>query len=118
MSVVNDCRQHHLSDAVRARGERDVCVPPLWSPPTGRDFVCSNFTRTLDNWDPAVTDALAARRQWHQRRMIPASNSYRVAENLPNAVLLLYPDSGHGSIFQFHDSFTRQAAAFLASDSP
>jgi len=31
---------------------------------------------------------------------------------------LAYPDSGHGSLFQFHDSFTRHAAAFLASDSP
>jgi len=50
--------------------------------------------------------------------MIPVSNSYFLTENLPNAVLLTYPDSGHGSLFQFHDSFTRQAAAFLASDSP
>lgn len=50
--------------------------------------------------------------------MIPVSNSYRLAENHPNAVMLAYPDSGHGSLFQFHDSFTRQAAAFLASDSP
>jgi len=50
--------------------------------------------------------------------MIPVSNSYRLAENLPNAALLAYPDSGHGSLFQFHDSFTRQAAAFLASDAP
>ena len=49
--------------------------------------------------------------------MIPVSNSYRLCENLPNAVLLTYPDSGHGSLFQFHESFTRQAAAFLASDS-
>lgn len=50
--------------------------------------------------------------------MIPISNSYWLAENLPNAVLLAYPDAGHGSLFQFHESFTRQAAAFLASDSP
>jgi len=50
--------------------------------------------------------------------MIPVSNSYRLAENLPNAVLLAYPDSGHGSLFQFHDSFTRHATAFLASDAP
>jgi pimeloyl-ACP methyl ester carboxylesterase len=50
--------------------------------------------------------------------MIPVSNSYRLTENLPNAVLLVYPDAGHGSLFQFHESFTRQAAAFLASDSP
>ena len=50
--------------------------------------------------------------------MIPVSNSYRLAEYLPNAVLLVYPDSGHGSLFQFHGSFTRHAAAFLASDAP
>jgi pimeloyl-ACP methyl ester carboxylesterase len=50
--------------------------------------------------------------------MIPVSNSYRLSENLPNAVLLAYPNSGHGSLFQFPESFTRHAAAFLASDSP
>jgi pimeloyl-ACP methyl ester carboxylesterase len=49
--------------------------------------------------------------------MIVIRNSYWLSENLPNAVLLTYPDSGHGSLFQWHDSFTRQAAAFLASDS-
>ena len=50
--------------------------------------------------------------------MIPIRNSYMLSEHLPNAVLLTYPDSGHGSLFQFHDSFTWQAAAFLASDCP
>ena len=49
--------------------------------------------------------------------MIPVRNSYWLSENLPNAVLLTYPDSGHGSLFQFHDSFTRQATAFLEADS-
>ena len=50
--------------------------------------------------------------------MIPVSNSYRLSENLPNAVLLTYPDAGHGSLFQWADSFTRQAVAFLSADSP
>ena len=49
--------------------------------------------------------------------MIPVSNSYWLSAHLPNAVLLTYPDSGHGSLFQFHESFTRQATAFLASKS-
>jgi pimeloyl-ACP methyl ester carboxylesterase len=49
--------------------------------------------------------------------MIPVPNSYRLSENLPNAVLLTYPDAGHGSLFQYPDSFTRHAAAFLSSDS-
>ena len=49
--------------------------------------------------------------------MIPVSNSYWLSAHLPNAVLLTYPDSGHGSLFQFHVSFIEQAAAFLASQS-
>ncbi len=40
-----------------------------------------------------------------------------LSENLPDAMLVAYPDAGHGSLFQYHQSFTRQAAAFLASDS-
>jgi pimeloyl-ACP methyl ester carboxylesterase len=50
--------------------------------------------------------------------MIPVRNSYWLSAFLPNAVLMTYPDSGHGSLFQFHESFTRQAAAFLSSESP
>lgn len=50
--------------------------------------------------------------------MIPVANSYWLSANLPNAVLMTYPDAGHGSLFQFHESFTRQAGAFLGSDSP
>jgi pimeloyl-ACP methyl ester carboxylesterase len=49
--------------------------------------------------------------------MIPVLNSYWLGENLPNAVLLTYPDAGHGSLFQWHESFTRQVKEFLASDS-
>ena len=47
--------------------------------------------------------------------MIPVRNSYWLAENLPNAVLLVYPDAGHGSLFQCAESFTRHATAFLSS---
>jgi pimeloyl-ACP methyl ester carboxylesterase len=50
--------------------------------------------------------------------MIPVRNSYFLAEQLPNAVLLTYPDAGHGSLFQWHESFQRHAAALLALKSP
>lgn len=49
--------------------------------------------------------------------MIPVRNSYMLSENLPNAMLLTYPDAGHGSLFQFHSSFVKQASQFLDSDS-
>jgi hypothetical protein len=36
--------------------------------------------------------------------------------DLPNAILLTYPDAGHGSLFHFHESFVRQASLFLDSE--
>lgn len=48
--------------------------------------------------------------------MIPVRNSYALAEHLPRAMLLTYPDAGHGSLFQFHESFVRQASLFLDSE--
>src|SRR6266849_1648168 len=55
--------------------------------------------------------------QGFKDEMIPVRNSYWLAENLPNASLLVYPDAGHGSLFQYAESFTKHAAAFLSSDS-
>jgi pimeloyl-ACP methyl ester carboxylesterase len=48
--------------------------------------------------------------------MIPVRNSYMLGEHLPNAMLITYPDAGHGSLFQFHESFVRKASEFLGSD--
>jgi pimeloyl-ACP methyl ester carboxylesterase len=45
--------------------------------------------------------------------MIPVRNSYFLVEHLPNATLLVYPDAGHGSLFQFHASFVQQARMLL-----
>jgi pimeloyl-ACP methyl ester carboxylesterase len=50
--------------------------------------------------------------------MIPVRNSYWLGEHLPNAMLLTYPDAGHGSLFQWHESFQHQVTEFLASNSP
>src|SRR5262249_4867797 len=50
--------------------------------------------------------------------LIPVSNSSRLVENLSNAALHVYPDAGHGSLFQYHVSFVRHATTFLESESP
>ncbi|MHA3018910.1 alpha/beta fold hydrolase [Mycobacterium sp. BMJ-28] len=48
-------------------------------------------------------------------RMVPTSNSYDLARRLPNATLRIYPDAGHGGIFQAHQRFVPEALAFLAA---
>lgn len=47
-------------------------------------------------------------------RMVPSSNSLDLAALLPRGELVpLYPDAGHGGIFQYHDEFVAKALEFL-----
>jgi len=45
--------------------------------------------------------------------VVPTVNSYILQQNLPNAELILFPDSNHGSHFQFTETFNRCATDFL-----
>jgi pimeloyl-ACP methyl ester carboxylesterase len=45
--------------------------------------------------------------------MAPTINSFELARLLPNAQLSIFPDAGHGGIFQYHDIFVQQALDFL-----
>jgi pimeloyl-ACP methyl ester carboxylesterase len=119
-------------------------APTATSQQAGEDFIDRLSKRKGDREPVSGTEVaqaqLAAFRDWEQSsgeffadlkcivqptlvvngvhdEMIPAFNSYRLVENLPNAVLLIYPDAGHGSIFQWHTSFARQAKEFFASES-
>lgn len=47
-------------------------------------------------------------------RMVPTPNSRDLARRLPNSQLVIYPDAGHGGLFQFHDEFVRSTREFLA----
>jgi pimeloyl-ACP methyl ester carboxylesterase len=47
-------------------------------------------------------------------RMVPTVNTYDLAKRLPNSSLIIYPDAGHGGIFQFHQDFVKQSLTFLA----
>ncbi|QTN27098.1 alpha/beta hydrolase [Rhodoferax sp. AJA081-3] len=46
-------------------------------------------------------------------RMVPTPNTHDLARRLPNSTLIIYPDAGHGGIFQFHADFVPSALAFL-----
>lgn len=45
--------------------------------------------------------------------MVHAYNSYAMAMRLPQAQLVLYPDAGHGFLFQVPEAFGRQVVEFL-----
>lgn len=47
-------------------------------------------------------------------RMVPSKNTHDLARRLPNSQLIIYPDSGHGAVFQFHADFVSEALEFLA----
>jgi pimeloyl-ACP methyl ester carboxylesterase len=46
-------------------------------------------------------------------RMVPTTNSLDLARRLPDSDLVIYPDAGHGGIFQFHGQFVAKALEFL-----
>ncbi len=45
--------------------------------------------------------------------MIASINSWHLAQNIPNAQLLIYPDAGHGAQFQYPERFLKHALQFL-----
>ncbi|MFJ3762630.1 alpha/beta fold hydrolase [Streptomyces sp. NPDC090080] len=46
--------------------------------------------------------------------MIPTPNSWLLAQHLPNARVRLYPDSGHGFLFQWAEQFAALVHSFLS----
>jgi pimeloyl-ACP methyl ester carboxylesterase len=45
--------------------------------------------------------------------MLPADNAYAMFKAMSNAQLILYPDSGHGALFQYHELFVSHSQVFL-----
>ena len=104
----------------------------------GKEFLARLKERT-QNRDKEITIAalqaqLKALRHWGSRqpadlskvrhpvlvangdndRMVPTKNTHDLARRLPNSELVIYPDSGHGGVFQFHADFVPKSLAFLA----
>jgi pimeloyl-ACP methyl ester carboxylesterase len=46
--------------------------------------------------------------------MLPSENAYAMFKEMKNARLVLYPDSGHGVLFQYPESFVEQVDDFLS----
>jgi pimeloyl-ACP methyl ester carboxylesterase len=46
-------------------------------------------------------------------RMVPTTNTVDLDRRLTNSELVIYPDAGHGGIFQYHREFVETALEFL-----
>ena len=47
-------------------------------------------------------------------RMVPTVLSEDLHRRIPGSQLIIYPNSGHGGIFQYHEDFSPKVVAFLA----
>jgi len=45
--------------------------------------------------------------------MVPTPNSFLLARKIPNAQLVIYPDSGHGALFQYPETFSKEVLTFI-----
>jgi pimeloyl-ACP methyl ester carboxylesterase len=139
---IDEARAHAMKDVQGAEDILYLFFGPSPTSQTkGMEFVERIFTRTEDRDtlpDLAARDAQAAAIiEWgirdfaHLARlasiqaptlvangdndiMIPTVNSYLLAGHLPNARLTIYPDAGHGFLFQYPHEFAAETNAFLA----
>jgi len=78
-----------------------------------------HFTGTMDHWDPALTDRFAQDREVILFNNAGVSSSsgevptFILQQNLPNAQLILYPDSNHGAQYQYPELFVEHVNQFL-----
>jgi pimeloyl-ACP methyl ester carboxylesterase len=114
--------------------------PTATSQAAGRAFWERRHERKRDVDPPSTEQTMAAQRaaaiEWRQIRgerfselrdisqptlvvnghhdvMIPTLNSYTLSQHIPRAQLIIYPDSGHGVLFQFPELFVAHGRMFL-----
>jgi len=103
-------------ERIRARADRDVPFS---------DEAVATYSAARVDWATIAPDSFDYLREISAPALvvngshdivIPTINSYTLQQNIPNAKLLLYPDSGHGVHFEYPEDFLREAINFLDRD--
>jgi len=99
------------------RQQRTVDIDPPTSPQT-----MSAQLAALADWGHARGELFADLKALKQPTlvvngnddiMVPTINSYHLAQAIPDAQLIVYPDAGHGSQYQYPERFLVHAREFL-----
>ncbi|WP_330274641.1 alpha/beta hydrolase [Lentzea sp. NBC_00516] len=115
-----------FSPTTRSQGAADAFLARLNERTEDRDAEVTNETigaqaTALAKWEQSSPEGLATVRQpvlvvnGDNDIMTPTISSFNLAKYLPNARLSIYPDAGHGALFQHHELFVEQALEFLSA---
>lgn len=113
-----------FSQSANGQAAADAFLGRLAGRSEDRDLPVSNETihaqlNAIHAWGQGAPDRLGEIRHpvlvvnGDDDLMAPTINSFELMRRLPQAHLSIFPDAGHGSIFQYHAVFVRQALAFL-----
>ena len=76
-------------------------------------IIAWGLAATANEFDPGAIKQATLIVNGDNDTMVPTSNSIALFEKISDAQLSLYPDSGHGALFQHAPVFVEQAARFL-----
>ncbi|MGT2926774.1 alpha/beta fold hydrolase [Streptococcus cuniculipharyngis] len=100
---------NRLTSRSKAYADKDMAVPSFLQQ-----------LRAIKRWGKAEADDLAFISQptlivnGDKDMMVATENSYDMHRKIANSQLIIYPNAGHGSLFQYADQFAKDLLDFLA----